>query len=77
MDCFRKELLASAGFSLNQHGGRGGRDSLNLLKYGFKGGAVANDVVELAIPVVLVADPDSPKGPHNISPSKTVLQTQL
>ena len=70
MNRLRKQFLASARFSLYQHSGAGRRDSLNLLKNGFKGGAVANDVVELAIPVVLIAGPNSFKGSHDNPPLK-------
>jgi hypothetical protein len=65
-----KQFLASARFSLNQHSGGGRRDSLKLLNNDFKGGTVANDVVELAIPVVLTAGSNSFEGSHNNPPLK-------
>ncbi len=55
MNCVRNQLLASAGFSLDENRGVSGRDSLDLLQHSFQGATVADDSLEPALSKIAVA----------------------
>ena len=48
MNGMSDELFASAGFTVNQNGGAGGRDTLHLFKHGFESRAVPDNLLECA-----------------------------
>src|SRR6266481_1222311 len=69
VNCARDQLLARAGFSLDQNGGIGRRDAFDLLEYSFQSGATAYELLKPAFPRILVHASESCKTSHKWPPT--------
>src|ERR1017187_731110 len=64
VNCARYQLLAGAGFSLDQDGGVGGRNSFDLFEHRFQCRTVSNELFESAGTAVTVIRSDSVESFH-------------
>src|SRR5882757_6210871 len=64
----RDELLAGAGFAVNQHSRTGGRDSFDLFKHRFQRRTIADDLLESARVRILITSPQYPDSFHREPP---------